>query len=406
MAEKDITPIRAAERISEIDILRGFALFGILMVNMSFFKMPVILDRFPSSHPAGMEYLAAWFIQLFFTGKFYAIFSFLFGLGFYIFMERTLAKGLELVPLYRRRLLALLLFGFVHLFILWTGDILFTYAITGFILLIFRSKTIEAIRKWIISLFFISFVLNGALMLFKTMGKAVAPKEYEAIMSELVASAVKVYTGGSFSEIVAFRLVNEVPYVIISLIVWIPAVLAFFLCGLYVGKKGIFRDLSGHAAYLARIRNIGFPLGGIFLLLTIFVETGIWPVSHLIRQSLFASFNYLASLFIFPAYIATLLLFLQGERGKKILAPIAATGRMALTNYLAQTVICIFIFYGFGLGLYGQVAVTTGIILTIAIYLVQVVWSSLWMEKFNYGPMEWLWRVMTYKSIQPFLIRK
>ncbi len=121
---------------------------------------------------------------------------------------------------------------------------------------------------------------------------------------------------------------------------------------------------------------------------------------------MFASFNYLASLFIFPAYIATLLLFLQGERGKKMLAPIAATGRMALTNYLAQTVICIFIFYGFGLGLYGQVGVITGIIITVAIYLVQVVWSNLWMKKFNYGPMEWFWRVMTYKNIQPFLMRK
>ena len=406
MAEKDIAPIRAAERISEIDIARGLALFGILMVNMSFFKMPVMLDRFPSSHPAGFDQMAAWIIQLLFTGKFYAIFSFLFGLGFYIFMERTLDKGLELVPLYRRRLLALLLFGFVHLFILWSGDILFTYAITGFFLLAFRNKSIEAIRKWIISLFFVSFILNGLFMFFKTAGKVMAPKEYEAIMSEMVASAFKVYTEGSFTELVAFRLANEVPYVIFGLIAWIPAVLAFFLCGLYIGKKGIFKDLPGHAVYLKRVRNVGFPVGGIFLLLMVFIGTGIWPVHPLIKHSIFESFNYLASLFIFPAYVAALLLFLQGEKGKRILAPIAATGRMALTNYLAQTVICIFIFYGFGLSLYGQVSIIAGIIITISIYLVQVVWSNLWMKKFYYGPMEWLWRVMTYKNVQLFVIRK
>ncbi|MGM0651603.1 MAG: DUF418 domain-containing protein, partial [Bacillota bacterium] len=187
---------------------------------------------------------------------------------------------------------------------------------------------------------------------------------------------------------------------------WIPAVLAFFLCGLYIGKKGIFKDLSGHIGYLKRVRNVGFPVGGIFLLITVLVETGTWPVHPLIKYSLFESFNYLASLFIFPTYVAALILFLQGEKGKKVLAPIAATGRMALTNYLAQTLICIFIFYGFGLGLYGQVSIIVGIIITIAIYLVQVVWSNLWMKKFYYGPMEWLWRVMTYKKLQPFVIRK
>ncbi len=127
MPEGKIMPVQPGERMSEIDIIRGLALFGILMVNMSFFKYPVFFDRYPSNYLQGLDQLSAWVIQLFFTGKFYAIFSFLFGLGFFIFMDRTLQKGFVLASLYRRRLFALLAFGLLHLALLWSGDILTTY---------------------------------------------------------------------------------------------------------------------------------------------------------------------------------------------------------------------------------------------------------------------------------------
>jgi uncharacterized protein len=136
------------------------------------------------------------------------------------------------------------------------------------------------------------------------------------------------------------------------------------------------------------------------------VEKSIWQVGPLFKPVLLSAVNYSASLFIFPAYIALLLLALQNDRAKKILSPVAAAGRMALTNYLSHTLICVILFNGFGFGLYSSVSVLQGIVIVFVIYLTQIVLSNLWLSRFRYGPLEWLWRVMTYKQIQPFLIRK
>jgi uncharacterized protein len=394
-------PVQPAERISEIDIIRGIALFGILMVNMSFFKIPVMMDRMPSSFAPGLDQAVAWLIQLFFTGKFYAIFSFLFGLGFYIFLERTLDKGLELVPLYRRRLLVLLAIGAIHLFLLWSGDILFTYALAGFILLAFSHKPLQSIKRWIIGLFITTLFLQGLFGFVQGLGETMAGKNYEQMMGKMTGAAALVYSTGSYFDLLAYRLVNEVPYILVSLIVWIPAVLAFFLCGLYAGKKGIFKDLKGNRPLFKKICAIGFPVGALFLFFYILFETASWPVGTAARPALLTMTNYMASLFIFPAYVSLILLSLQTDRCRRILTPVAAAGRMALTNYLTQTLILITLFYGFGFGLFYQVSLTQGVLITIALYLIQVCWSNLWFKKFKYGPLEWLWRGLTYKKFEP-----
>lgn len=401
MQNLQAAPVQPAERISEIDIIRGIALFGILMVNMSFFKIPVMMDRMPSAFSPGLDQAVAWLIQLLFTGKFYAIFSFLFGLGFYIFMERTLDKGLELVPLYRRRLLVLLAMGAIHLFLLWSGDILFTYALAGFILLAFRHKNEQQVIRWVIGLFITTLVLQSLFGFVQGFGEVMAGKSYEQMMGELIGAAVVVYSTGSFSELLNFRLINEVFYVIISLFVWIPAVLAFFLCGLYVGRKGIFKDLNGNRALFKRICAIGFPVGALFLFLYILFETAIWPVGTAARPAFLMMTNYLASLFIFPAYVSLILLSLQTDRCRRILAPVAAAGRMALTNYLTQTLILITLFYGYGFGLFYRVSLAQGVLITIVLYLIQIIWSNLWFKKFKFGPLEWLWRGLTYKKFEP-----
>ncbi len=399
MQNLQAAPVQPAERISEIDIIRGIALFGILMVNMSFFKTPVMMDRVPSAFSPGLDQVVAWFIQLLFTGKFYAIFSFLFGLGFYIFMERTLDKGLELVPLYRRRLLVLLVMGAIHLFLLWSGDILFTYALAGFILLAFRHKNEQQVKRWVIGLFITTLVLQGLFGFVQGFGEVMAGESYEQMMGELISAAVVVYSTGSYLELLNFRLINEVFYVIISLFVWIPAVLAFFLCGLYAGRKGIFKDLNGNRALFKKICAIGFPVGALFLFLYILFETAIWPVGTAARPAFLTMTNYLASLFIFPAYVSLILLSLQTDRCRRILAPVAAAGRMALTNYLTQTLILITLFYGFGL--FYKISLAQGVLITIALYLIQIIWSNLWFKNFKYGPLEWLWRGLTYKKFEP-----
>ncbi len=405
MEQTGIAPIQAAERINEIDIVRGVALFGILIVNMSFYKYPVYMERIPSQFPEGLERLSAMFIQLFFTGNFYAVFSFLFGLGFFIFMDRTMKKGLELKPLYRRRLTALLIFGLLHIVLFWSGDILFTYALTGFILLAFRNVSLEAIKKWILALFVFAFFFNTVVSFFKSAGKVLAPEKYQVIMDEMISSAIIMYTEGTFVELTIYRLVNEVPYVMVGVIFWIPQVLAFFLCGLYAGCKGIFNDIPAHVPMFKKIRTWGLLVGGVFLLFYALIDYGILAVHPLLNVSLLSGINYLASIFIFPAYVSMIILGAQAGFWKKVLTPVGEAGKMALTNYLSQTLICVIIFYGFGFGLYGRVSVSAGILITIAIFLVQVAWSNAWMRKFKYGPMEWFWRLLTYRKKQPFMIK-
>ena len=401
MQNIQIAPVQPAGRISEIDIVRGIALFGILIVNMSFFKIPVMMDRMPSAFSPGLDQVVAWLIQLLFTGKFYAIFSFLFGLGFYIFMERTLDKGLELVPLYRRRLMVLLAIGAIHLFLIWSGDILFTYALTGFILLAFRRKSEKQVKRWIIGLFIATLVLQGLFGFVQGFGEVMAGENYGQMMDEMISAAVLVYSTGSYSELLVFRLINEVPYIIISLFVWIPAVLGFFLCGFYAGRKGIFKDLKGNRPLFVKICAVGFPVGALFLFLYILFETALWPVGTAAKPALLMMTNYLASLFIFPAYVSLILLSLQTDQCRRILAPVATAGRMALTNYLAQTLILVTLFYGFGFGFFYRVSLAQGALITIVIYLIQVAWSNFWFKTFKYGPLEWLWRGLTYKKFEP-----
>ncbi len=405
MTTNRLNPVQPAERINEIDIIRGLALFGILMVNMSYFKAPLYFERFPSEFPAGIEQLSAWFIQLLFTGKFYAIFSFLFGLGFYIFMERTLEKGYKLVPIYKRRLFALLCFGLLHLVLFWSGDILFTYALGGFGLLIFRKMSIDSIQKWIVGLFTASVLLNCIVYFLKGMSEFLVGEDYQAMLAEMMDIAITAYTKYGFFELIAFRAENEIPNVLLSALIGVFLVLPYFLCGLYAGKKEIFKDLRGNIAQLKRICKWGFLFGSLFLLLFSLIETGIWPTHIMIRYGLLSGFNYVASIFLFPAYIATVLLALQANFWQRLLAPLASAGRMALTNYLSQTLICVLLFYGYGFGLYSKVSIAEGIILTVVIFMFQIGFSNLWLRKFNYGPLEWLWRLLTYKK-QPFMIKE
>jgi len=401
MQENAIAPVKSAERINELDMIRGVALLGILMVNMALFKSPFMDLRLPSHYPEGIERVSAYFIQLFFTGNFYAIFSFLFGLGFFIFMERTIQKGLELKPLYRRRLFALMVFGLIHLIIFWSGDILFNYALVGFILLAFRDKPLQSIKKWIISLFILSFILNMFMIVFKGIGEIIGDEKYHAVVDQMLAETILKYTEAGFVELLLFRLANEVPYIFFGVVFWIPQVLAFFLCGLYVGKKGIFKDIPSHITLFKKIRLWGFLLGGLLLILLVLFDSGAITANTLVNLSMLSGTNYLASLFLFPAYVSTIVLAAQSATWNKILSPVASAGKMALTNYLSQTLICVVIFYGFGFGLFGQLAVYHGIMLTVAIFLLQVFWSTMWMKRFRFGPMEWIWRNITYKKRFP-----
>lgn len=393
-------PLRPRERIQELDVIRGFALFGILLVNMTLFKS--VVDYFfiktPVDMPNFADQLGMWFIQLFATGKFYAIFSFLFGLGFYIFLERLMAKGWSPTTLYRRRLLGLLIFGLVHLVFIWSGDILFYYSVVGFFLMAFRRASPETLVPWIIFLFILAVLIEGGFSLIISAAQVILGEEFTAEQTAMMEEATAVFRDGSFVEILRYRWTWEVWPALLMLVYYVPAVLAYFLCGLYAGKMGVFKNVEAHLPSLKRVWRWGLGGGAVFTGLYILMGAEIIPVADLWRLPLLSMINQAGAVFLSAFYVTSLLLLLQKAFWKRVLTVFSAPGRMALTNYLSQSILCVLIFYGYGGGYFNQVSVVGGIGLTFGIVFLQVLWSNWWMARFNYGPLEWLWRYFTYRQ--------
>lgn len=398
-------PVLRKDRIVTIDIIRGFALFGIFLANMPAFHSPVFMMEVYGHEQKyiGVDFWLDLFFALFIDMKFFTIFSFLFGLGFFIFMSRAEQKGSKVNRLYLRRVLALMLFGLVHLVFLWFGDILHTYALTGILLIFFYKRKIKTILIWAFSLLFLFHALLSALLLVPED----ALKEIERSTSELhsgkLASYIDVYEHAGYVEWVSYRIQTELVAVLQNVPFALIPVLALFLFGLAAGKAGIFQP---NTKYIELIRKICFssliisiPLVSILALYKLeFFHAGI--KNNIIIQ-LFTSLSGVTLCFF---YISLLTLLLRKEKWQSRMRLLGYVGQMALTNYLLQTVICITLFVG--LGLYRDVSLLIGTLIAIFIFAVQVLYSYLWFQRFQFGPLEWLWRTFTYGRLQIMEQRK
>ncbi|HZS08203.1 MAG TPA: DUF418 domain-containing protein [Blastocatellia bacterium] len=395
-------PIQARERIKTLDILRGVAVLGILLVNMGGYSRP---EYFPVGQvwPGLADHAVTRLILFFAQGKFVTLFSLLFGVGMAVQMERVEARGGRFVPLYVRRLLVLLLVGLAHGLLLWDGDILHTYAVCGFVLLLLRRRSPKTLLVTALACWALTFLLYAAVtgvslyQHFDPRGASIYFTMDPADDEKQVAQELRVYTGGTFGEMVGLRAGT-------LLFDWVadPFVLALLLLGLYIGRRGILQDVAAHEPFLRRVRWRAFWIGlAGNLLFAIGGSIDPSPVS--VRQSVGA----LCALFAAPSfsfcYAATLALLAQTGAWRRRLAPLAAVGQTALTNYLLQSLVCTTIFYGYGLKLYGSVRPVYALLLTLAIYAAQVWWSGWWLRRYRFGPVEWLWRSLTYGRRQPWL---
>lgn len=395
-------PIAASERIQTVDILRGFALLGILLVNMPFFNSASFYAAFSGAPVAtsGIDRAARWFIQFFAESKFYTMFSFLFGFGFAIQMLRAEQRGEHLGPRYTRRLLVLLVFGIVHSLLLRYGDILKSYALLGFALLLFRTRAPRTLLIWaggllltvlivIVGFFGLSILANEAF--------ATAPQGNDPTtlwLQSLDERAAQAYGNGSFAQIMQQRLIDNA-FTLFSFIFSVPSILAMFLLGLYAGRQGIFHDVAAHTTLLRRVMVWGLILGA--LLNGAYVwGTASAPGQASVRSLVAAVGQTLGGPVLSLGYVAAITLLVQRANWRRRLAPIASVGRMALSNYLLQSVVCTTLFYSYGFGLFGQVGPAAGVLLSCAIYALQIPLSVWWMRRFRFGPAEWLWRSLTY----------
>jgi len=398
-----VSPATANERIDALDILRGFALLGILAANMSLFSFPFIAQITGTPRGEGtLDRLADFLVAWLATGKFYPLFSFLFGLGMTLQMERIEAAGGRPVRFMVRRMLALMTLGLVHALLIWNGDILFIYAINGLLLLLFRNMPARNLLIWAGVLVAIPVVLGvGGGLLGVAMGGASAAnapgmREFTALLRDLEQRSIETYARGTWGQIFVWRAVEWLIVTILSVLgAWLH-ILALFLVGMYFGKRQIFQRLEAHLPLFRRGVRIGLGAGlpASFALAWLARTSGgdftsplagVWPTLGLIVGPVLTL-----------GYFSGFVLLAQRESWRWRLAPLAAAGRMALSNYIMQSVICTLIFYSFGLGLFGQVGAFAGLAISIAIWVVQLPISVAWLSWFHFGPLEWVWRSLTY----------
>lgn len=368
------------ERIAAIDALRGFALFGILLVNMGLFAMPWVDGQAAAIlFPGPADQAASWTIRFFAENKFVSLFAFLFGLSIWLQGERP-----EQAQRQRPRLWWLLFFGLAHAVLIWSGDILVLYALLGLILLRLRHLS-PRLLTWLILAGLALPVLAGALS-----GPSEAP---EPVLSDLGQMLLRVYQGGSYAEILLVRLL-ELLMIYLGLVVSAGAsqVFALMLTGLLAGKLGLFRQIPQHLPLFRRVLRWGLPIGAAGSLLLTVSEGS--PLRYALGSVVGGTAMGLA-------YGAGLLLLTQQPSWAAPLRWLETAGRMAFTNYLSQSIICTTLFYGYGLGLYGKVGPTAGVLLTCLIFGFQLVASHLWLKHFRLGPFEWLWRSLASGQLQP-----
>lgn len=393
-------PVGESERIHALDALRGIALLGILIVNMGSFKGLSTLEMFPSAESLAQsaDRTAFLLVNTFFTGKFYPIFAFLFGLGFALQIGRMQRRGVNPTGIMLRRLGILLLIGALHGLFIWTGDVLFTYATCGMVLLLVSRLRAQTVLYWVLGLAGIQALCCLSCGGLTFWGAATGDMDAAGgdFFSAYTEQGQQAYAQSSYWVAQRFRFVEWL-MMLINGIFLLPNVLMMFLLGLYFGKQDIFRQLDAFRRLWGILAGVGLPLG---IALNFFYAWGV--LDALQTGNEMQSYGWLTLSFVFGpvlalGYIGAFGLIWSLLNGvQQPLTPIAAAGRMALTNYLMQSVVCTLLFYGYGLGLHDRVGIAQGMGLTMILWGGQVVVSALWLRWFQYGPMEWLWRSLTY----------
>lgn len=400
-----ISPLSQSKRIDLVDALRGFAIFGILMVNMPLMFTPLVEEvMMPSFGEELNEIAANIFIDFFFTGKFFVLFSLLFGFGFYVFLHKDGEPGKEIVGVFRRRLFWLLVFGTLHVTFLWEGDILIYYALFGFLLLLFRNSSIRKLSIWMIIFLLIPTAFFGLIallpILFGSNQDFLAAFEegnqQQLIQTkELVARAYEIYSQGTYTEIIQMNW-EQWSFLVIGVFVFYPICMAMFLLGLIIGKKGLFSKYTEHLALYRKIFWYGLIIGIPFNLLFVLAMMKSQTIEIDLWELMGAFSSMVGGIAFMGVYVSGLVLLYSKGKFSKLFSGFSAVGRMALTNYLSHSLIALFLFRSVGLGWYGELEDWHAIVLTLLIFGFQIPFSKWWLGRFRYGPLEWLWRTLTY----------
>ena len=379
-------PIAPSDRIAAIDIVRGIALFGVMAINVvTVFRVSIFEQFLPArSDGTWLDRVLHSILMIGIDLKAFALFSFLFGVGLAIQYDHLSASPRR-TSLLVRRLAFLMLIGAAHLILIWNGDILFEYAIAGFIVLPFLygpSRMPAVVGTALLAVFILSSFLPP-----------IASMPSRSWMTQNVAEAVRIYGSGGFADVLAFR-ARELPAFLPLHLFILPRTVALMLIGAAVWRADLFRTGSRVSQCLPQAAAIGILVGGILAV----AHANEWLRLEW-RAEL--ALERLGTVLLACGYAASIFWATGKARARKFLAWAAPIGRMAFTNYLMQSVIFGWLFYGYGLGLFGKLGVAAALAIGTGVYVLQVAFSAYWLQRYLYGPVEWLWRSAMYGTRQP-----
>jgi uncharacterized protein len=398
-----MAPIGSTERVEAIDILRGLALFGILAANIRGFAGPAIAYFEPARMwPGFPDRLAQALVETFIQGKFIALFGLLFGVGFAVQLSRAQARGSRFAGIYVRRLLVLAALGLVHGLLIWWGDILLPYALTGFFLFFFRRRRDRTLLVWATLCYLAPLLLMAGFVVAETVRGPFLPHPSEptaAVLQEIV----RIYGDGSWTEITAQRAREAVRHNWGFVVFAFPNLLGLFLFGMLAWRRRVFDPPDDALPRYARIMRICLIVGvagnATAVIIRWFVRITPMPPTA-IGVGVFG-LQLLSTPPLSAAYVCAAVLLARRPRWRDRLVPFAAVGRASLSNYLLQSVVATLLFYSYGLGFYGDFGPAALLLPTVLVYSVEPPLSRWWLERYRFGPVEWLWRSATYGRWQP-----
>jgi uncharacterized protein len=396
-----VTATDADERIALIDALRGFALIGVLAANLPVMSGAAFLSspQAAALPTAGADHVAERFVSFMIDGKFVTLFSFLFGVGFAMQLERARRVGAG-VRRYVQRLAVMLGLGAVHGILIWYGDILTLYALLGFLLLLFRNAKDRTVLIWGLSLECVRFLVGLAYWL---IGRHFRSTVFDHLADRIFCGSWPIVLHTQARAYLAINVGSPM------VTVWYAPLLGNMLLGFWVGRKGLLRDPVAHAAFFRKLFWVALPLAlvgaagmVVFLIRTAGHSMHGPPRSFDWLMQLLRGAGELEQLALAAVYLAGIALLWRRPSVRRALDRLVPVGRMCVTNYLMQSVICTLVFYpcyvlgaGGGMGYLGVLGFAAGL------YTVQAIVSRTWLQHFRFGPVEWLWRSLTYGRRQP-----
>jgi uncharacterized protein len=414
-----LTPVAEGERIDVLDVLRGFALFGVLWSNLTWYfsgyghLQPDEVMRLPT---AALDPMVLELESFLVVNKFISIFSFLFGVGFALQMRRASERGTGVRRFYVRRMLWLFLFGVAHALLIWFGDILHLYAVLGLLLIAWVARSDRTLIGWGLAFAILVPVAVRAVLLGlpNLTAEAIDPAAAFETRWDAAAALKVAFAEGSYTEVIRANAADVWAW--LSTDDALTTGLASFgkvLLGFWAGRTAILVRASTSqpdtepaktaVTFMRRGLVWGLALG--VLSQGIPLVSGVLPAldaeSWAARVGETALWH-IGVLAMAASYVCGVVLLFRRPAWRRPLRIFAPVGRMALTNYVGQSVICISLFYGFGLGWYGKVGPTAALGVALLVFAAQAIVSTWWLRLFRFGPAEWAWRSLTYGRRQPF----